>query len=246
MTPYYQDDHVTLYHGDCRDVLPTMPLVDVVVTSPPYNMGVTPGGNGRGMYRHSTQVASRFSAGAYGTHDDAMPMGDYEAWQRECLSLMWDRTRLAIFYNHRPRIIHGLWTMPLAGDYGSLPLRQVVTWERPTGIDVGLTHYCTRAEWVMVFARPEWRLVDHSASGMGNVWSIAPEQSEHPAPFPIGLPIRCISSTADVDTVLDPFAGSGTTLRAAKDLGRKAIGIEIEERFCEITARRCAQEVLAL
>lgn len=67
----------------------------------------------------------------------------------------------------------------------------------------------------------------------------------HPCPFPLELPKRCIAATTDLgDVVLDPFMGSGTTLRAAKDLGRKAIGIEIEERYCEIAAKRLAQEVL--
>lgn len=68
---------------------------------------------------------------------------------------------------------------------------------------------------------------------------------EHPAPFPVGLPAEFIAAYSDPgEIILDPFMGSGTTLRAAKDLGRKAIGIEIEERYCEIAAKRLAQEVL--
>lgn len=71
------------------------------------------------------------------------------------------------------------------------------------------------------------------------------EESDHPCPKPIKWMTWALSLT-DSQTVLDTFAGSGTTLRAAKDLGRKAIGIEIEERYCEIAAKRMAQEVLAL
>jgi DNA modification methylase len=66
----------------------------------------------------------------------------------------------------------------------------------------------------------------------------------HPCPKPLGLMRRLVQATSG--TVLDPFTGSGTTLVAAKSLGRKAIGIEIEERYCEIAARRCSQEVLGL
>jgi modification methylase len=76
------------------------------------------------------------------------------------------------------------------------------------------------------------------------VWRFPPETgNEHPAPFPKELATRCIGPT-DAQIILDPFMGSGTTLRAAKDLGRKAIGIEIEERYAEIAARRLSQEVL--
>jgi DNA modification methylase len=68
----------------------------------------------------------------------------------------------------------------------------------------------------------------------------------HPTEKPLPLFSWCISQVNDVETILDPFMGSGTTLRAAKDLGRKAIGIEIEEKYCEIAAKRMAQEVMEL
>ena len=91
-----------------------------------------------------------------------------------------------------------------------------------------------------------FRLKDRKASEIGDVWRVKPEHADnHPAPFPLQLPTLAIGAT-NAPTVLDPFMGSGTTLRAAKDLNRKAIGIELSERYCEIAAKRMAQEVLAL
>lgn len=249
MTPYYQDDAVTIYHGDCASILESPGTeVDLVVTSPPYNMGLVPGGNGRDMYRPgANSKGGRFRDG-YGAHDDAMPQDEYDAWQRWCLKLLWQRTRRGIFYNHRPRVEHGKLRTPLSWDFGPCVLRQIITWDRGTGIDVTLRSFCTRAEWIMLFAKPEFELVDHSASGMGDVWRLGMETTDlgHPAPFPLSLPLKCISAVRGADLILDPFMGSGTTLRAAKDLGRKAIGIDVSERYCEIAARRCAQEVLDL
>jgi len=247
MNPYYEADGITIYHGDCRDVMATFDdaAADIVVTSPPYNMGHTPGGNGRGMYKHTTQKASRFGDGYEGV-SDAMPPDEYNDFLRSTLAEMWRVTRLAVFWNHRSRIIHGELTEPLNGDF-ALPLRQRITWDRGTGIDVNLKHFCTRGEHIYLFAHDAWSLTDHASSGMGDVWRMPiVTGSSHPAPFPIDLPMRCITATAGVKTVLDPFMGSGTTLRAAKDLGRKAIGIEQSEAYCEIAAKRLAQGVLDL
>lgn len=244
MSPYYEDDHVTIYHGDCREVLPSLAddSVDLTVTSPPYNMGITPGGNGRGMYHHRTSKGSRFSAGYDASADDLDPV-EYAQTQREALAEMWRISRLAVFWNHRPRVIHGQLSDPLANDFG-IPVRQRIVLDRGTGIDVSLKHFCTRGEYLFLFAKPEFALVDHAASGMGDVWRVGiVTGSEHPAPFPEMVPLRCMTATGAA-SVLDPFMGSGTTLRAAKDLGRKAIGVELSERYCEIAAKRMAQEVL--
>jgi site-specific DNA-methyltransferase (adenine-specific) len=240
---YYAEDLIELHRGDCLDVMATMPdeSVDIVVTSPPYNMGLVPGGNGRGMYRPgASNKGGRFRDG-YGAHDDAMDQADYDAWQRQVLAECWRVARLGVFYNHRPRIEHGVLRDPLGNDFG-IPLRQRIIWNRKTGIDVNLRAFCTRGEYVYLFAKPEFALVDHAASGMGDVWDLGIEYAvkDHPAPFPVSLPIRCIEATG-ATSVLDPFCGSGTTLRAAADLGVRGVGIELEERFCALAVSRLAQ-----
>jgi site-specific DNA-methyltransferase (adenine-specific) len=231
----------TLYNADCVCTLPHVAECDIAVTSPPYNMGLIPGGNGRGMYKPGVNnKAGRFRDG-YGLHDDAMPQDEYDAWQRECLRLMWSKIRLGIFYNHRPRVEHGVLRKPLSDDYGGVPLRQIISWVRPTGIDVNLRHFCTRTEWVMLFAKPEFKLVDHSASGMGDAWQLDPptERHDHPAPFPVSLPERAIRATGAA-SVLDPFMGSGTTGVAAVKCGAEFIGIELEPRHFETACKRIA------
>jgi site-specific DNA-methyltransferase (adenine-specific) len=241
--PYYADELVTLYHGDCLAVLPSLPdeSADIVVTSPPYNMGLVPGGNGRGMYRPgASNKAGRFRDG-YGTHGDAMPYPEYCAWQRQVLAECWRVSRLGVFYNHRPRVEHGRLRMPLDFNFG-LPVRQVIIWDRGTGIDVNLRNFCTRQEWIIVFAKPGFRLVSHSASGMGDVWRLGIETKvrTHPAPFPVTLPARCIEATG-AQSVLDPFAGSGSTLRAARDAGIRGTGIEVNAPYCDLAVSRLAR-----
>jgi site-specific DNA-methyltransferase (adenine-specific) len=241
-TPYYEDDAVTIYHGDCAEILPTLTDVDLVFTSPPYNLGVTSGG---GM--HAGSLAAADLAGGYGTHDDAMAPEDYDRWQREIVHLLWSTLSDsgAIFYNHKPRPWAGEVILPTK--YGDgLPLRQIIVWDRGTGMNFSESHFLPKCEWVIVWAKPKFRLRSRSASQVGDVWRIPPEtNARHPAPFPLALPATAIEAAAPA-VVLDPFSGSGTTLRAAKDAGCRAIGIELDERYCEIAARRMGQEVLDL
>jgi len=240
--PYYADDHIVIYHGDCLEIMPTLSQVDLVFTSPPYNLGTSTGG---GMHRGSLSASDL--AGGYGDHDDAMPTAAYDEWQSACVRMMWDALsdNGAVFYNHKPRPQNGELKLPLV--YGSgLPLRQIVVWDRGTGMNFATTHFLPKHEWVIVWAKPAWRLLDKKVSGRGDVWRIRPEVDDaHPAPFPLALPRTAIEATP-AKLVLDPFMGSGTTLLAAKMLGRRAIGIDLNERYCEIAAQRCAQDVLAL
>lgn len=249
--PYYQDDLVTLYHGDCEDILSgalsefvSPEFGQIVITSPPYNMGLTPGGNGRGMYRPGgNNKGGRFRDG-YEEYDDALPQDEYDDWQRRVIGLLWRviPNDGAIFYNHKQRVEHGVARLPLGLDFG-VPLRQIITWDRGTGIGVNKRHYCSVSEFIFLLAKPDFMLRDHSSSGAGDVWRLGMAQEDygHPAPFPVSLPSKAIQTTA-ARSVLDPFAGTGTTLRAAVDFGIKAFGIEKSERYCELIAKRLSQQ----
>lgn len=249
MSPYYDEGGVTIYHGRCEDILPTLRgRVDMVFTSPPYNMGVTTGGgfgHGQGYAGGKWRAAQADGDGfRYDDHHDAMPPAEYEEWQRLVIGMCWAQLSDAgaIFYNHKPRVQASTLWLPLDLNPG-LPIRQIVTWARAGGINFAPTHYCPTYEWLVVFAKKDWRLKSKGASGVGDVWYVPQEQSPHPAPFPLGLPARAIESAAPA-SVLDPFCGSGTTLRAAKDAGIRAIGIESSERWCEYAAKRMGQEAL--
>jgi modification methylase len=247
---------VTLYLGDCREVLPTVGKADLVFTSPPYNLGNTSGGvfpkEKIGHYDPSAGMRSRGGQGkwskagsiggladGYGIHTDNMPHDEYVAWQKEILLLCWNALTEdgAIFYNHKPRILNGSLVTPF--EYNpDLPVRQVVIWARAGGINFSPAFYVPTHEWVMVLAKPAFRLRDKAASGAGDVWYVPQESNpDHPAPFPLALPANAISTT-NSETILDPFMGSGTTGVAAVKAGRKFIGIELEPRFFDLACRR--------
>ena len=235
--PYYSDDHCTIYHGDCRDILPTLFDVELVLTSPPYNLNGDGNQSGGTYFRNLSE--------GYASHSDDMPHAEYVKWQHEVLTACWSTLtdNGAIYYNHKPRVGGARVRLPLDLIPHEMPVRQVVIWDRGSGFNRQFTYYVPAHEWILMVAKPAFRTNTRSVD---DVWRIPFETGgEHPAPFPLSLALRAIGTT-DAGLIADPFMGSGTTLRAAKDLGRKAIGIEIEERYCEIAAKRLAQEVLAL
>jgi site-specific DNA-methyltransferase (adenine-specific) len=264
--PYYNDEStgIVLYHGDSREALPALPAgsVDLVLTSPPYNLGNTAIGEsaGRRKLGHYSPTAplgarrggsAKWSGGelasGYGAHDDAMPFEEYVTWQHATLLECWRilSERGAIYYNHKPRVLDGIEVQPYVYNPG-LPVRQTVIWTRAGGVNFSTVFYCPTNEWILILAKPDFRLRDKGASGVGTSWPFAQEAgTPHPAPFPLGLALRAIETTP-AETVMDPFAGWGTTLVAAKRLGRRAIGIEIDERWCELAAKRIEAAPLPL
>jgi DNA modification methylase len=232
VTPYYSDEWVTIWHGDCRDVLPTL-TADTFITSPPYNLG------------HVSGAYANMRDG-YATHDDAMPDEEYVAWQQSTLSLMWAALpdTGAIFYNHKPLIRDRSAVLPTRLLPAEVTLRQIITWDRGVGMNWSPTHLRPQTEWIMLLAKPGWALPDRGSSTAGDLWRFPIEQTDygHPCPFPVALPAHILELTSG--TVCDPFMGSGTTLVAAKAAGRKAVGIELDERYCEIAVSRLAQGVL--
>lgn len=238
--------------GDCLDVLPTLGGIDMIFTSPPYNLGTTSGGGmpGKklGHYADGARGKKRGGMGkwsggllahGYSSHADAMPHEDYVAWQKSLISACWETLteRGAIFYNHKPRILKGVVVTPL--EYlPTLPVRQIIMWARAGGINFSPAFYCPTHEWIVVVAKPDFRLRDKAASGAGDVWYIPQEPNpHHPAPFPLRLPQTAIETTS-AQTILDPFMGSGTTGVACVKLGRSFTGIEIDEGYFEIACER--------
>ena len=273
---FHEEPGITLYCGDCREILPLLEPVDLVLTSPPYNLGTTTGGGFvdiakleakkikrleaavRGHYPVDARLNARGGAGkwsggalakGYGVHGDAMPHEDYVAWQKQTLTALWNvlTPTGAIYYNHKARVLDGLLVTPVE-EYVPRQLRpfvrQEVIWARAGGVNFSPAFYVPTHERIVIIARRDFRLRDKAASGAGDVWYIpqAPDP-EHPAPFPLTLATRAIETTP-AGLVLDPFVGSGTTLLAAKLLNRRAIGIEIEEKYCHIAVKRLRQEVL--
>lgn len=224
--PYYEDESVTLYHGDCREVLPT--LVDepihAVITDPPYTERTH--GKARTPEREGVTAFAAIS-------DD-----DLRAILSTCgtLSKGWVVATLdyrhAVEFDVNPpeglRVMRlGVWvktnpTPQLSGD------RPAQGWE-----SIAYMHRADR--------RSKW----NGGGSHGNYVAPIPPPEGHPTAKPLPLVSQWVRwFTGLNDLILDPFAGSGTTLRAAKNEGRRAIGIEADERYCELIAKRLAQDVL--
>ncbi len=232
--------------GDCLELMRALPenSVDLVVTSPPYNLKNSTG-NGLKDQRGSKWSNAALGQG-YSHHDDNMPHPQYVAWQRECLQQMMHvlTEEGAIFYNHKWRVQGGL-LQDRSDIVEGFPVRQIIIWKRKGGFNFNAGYFVPTYEVVYLIAKPKFKLAP-KASGLGDVWEFTQEsKNSHPAPFPLSLALRCIESTT-AQIVLDPFIGSGTTAVAARRLGRDFIGFEISPEYCEQARARIGDEARSL
>ena len=227
LSPYYEDGGIVIFHANCREVLPTLESVDHVITDPPYSDTTHEGA--RTGDASSAGVLVNFAA------TDAQAIADVlEACRaRRWAILTMDWQHVLPLKVSPPKgwkfVRHGVWVKPngtpqFTGD------RPAQGWEA-----VAILH-------ADVKGRMRW-----NGGGLPATWTHCKVAGFHPTGKPEPLLAEWVQMFTDPgDLILDPFMGSGTTLVAAKRLGRRAIGIEREEKYCEVAAKRLSQGALAL
>jgi site-specific DNA-methyltransferase (adenine-specific) len=240
--PYYEHGGITIYHGDCREILPTLSGVDLIVTDPPYGLSLIgerhEGQAGCGIRRLDFFPNDTLADGL--AHVDTIvaatgtlaPHGAVYAWLGHH---QFAKATLA-FHEAGWQSRFLVWNR-----LAPVPPPPWSGW--PSGASLCLFAYRSGKKWEVHPAdvpRSNVLTCDNFRAGHG-------DKNGHPTqmnPYLVSEPMRC--SSAPGDLILDPYMGSGTTLRAAKDMARTAIGIEIDERYCEMAAKRLSQEVLDL
>lgn len=226
MTPYYEHAGITIYHGDCREVLPQIqPSNAAGITDPPYGIGI----------KYGASYADEPSR--------------YWEWFVPCVSQL-RRFLKPLVFTHRVSALQHLSGWDWIG-----------VWNKPGAFGARVGNSCVLPQWEPIFMydihRPGTKttfiadvLTFNPVNNRNGIADIGREKwangefEYHPCPKPEGMYRQLIGVFAQLsETVVDPFMGSGTTLVAAKNLGRSAIGIEIEEKYCEIAAKRLSQEV---
>ncbi len=228
--PYYQKDGITLYCGDCLDILPTFAdkSIDLILTDPPYGIGRK-----------------------YDNYDDSP--GKYWQWFLPALEIMKNKSKVLAF-SHR-----SILTCKMIKDFD-----WVIAWYKPYSAGARIGNSPIVPHWEPIYLYGMYSL-GTKRDALPDVLKCNPEKSptkrksdsprdkakadnvegKHPLPKPINLMEQLICGLSlKQDLVLDPFCGSGTTLVAAKRLGRKAIGIEISEKYCKIAVDRLRQKEL--
>lgn len=207
MKPYYERAGITVYHGDCRDVLPTLPKVDLVLTDPPYGIGYVP-------YHEGAQQFAPLAGDQFPFDPAHLLCINASEW------IIWGGNNFA----------------------NSLPKGGWLCWDKRVSEAADKMHgspfelaWCSRTSLYKIFRIQHGGAINADGTGV---------RRKHPTQKPIGLMAGCIAIFPESFLVLDPYMGSGTTLVAAKNLRRQAIGIEIEERYCEIAAERLSQDLL--
>lgn len=213
--PYYQDDYVTLYHGDCRDILPHLEPVDLVLTDPPYGIGYDTKTANKPNQKQFTAIAN----------DDSSEIAQF----------------VIEHYFNTPMVIFGAINfpkiLPSKGRWICWDKRCSEKADRMLGSPFELAWSNRKSGYDRMYRILHGGVVN--ANGKGPRF--------HPTEKPILLMQRIIEQDfKKANVILDPFAGSGTTLIAARRLNRASIGIELEQKYCDVIVQRLRQEVLPL
>ena len=214
-TPYYCDEAVTLYHGDCLEITEWR-AADVLITDPPY-----------GIAWPSKRLASNRAK-----RQAAVPsiIGDQDTTARDLMLMAWGK---------KPSIVFGTWRNPLP----LKPTHRLIWHKAGRFPGVSPAPFYSNDEEIWLIGSGWQGTPTPTVLTTTEVRSLQPARVGHPTPKPIGLMERLIAKVP-AGVIADPFAGGGATLIAARNQGRKAIGVEIDERYCEIIAKRLAQGLL--
>jgi DNA modification methylase len=216
--PYYEDDSVTLYHGDCLEITGWI-AADVLVTDPPYGINWSTHGGGRDLRNWAPRIAKEGIA------------GDRDTLARDAILEAWGSAKPAIVFGS-PQVAPPPTTI------------QVLVWRKPIDSGVVGARFVWRRDWEAIYLLGTWPRVNPSRSSViESPGGLNRYRTEHPHTKPTALMEQLIAE-APSGTIADPCAGSGTTLLAARLLGRRAIGVEVDEKWCELAARRLDQGVL--
>ena len=228
--------------GDSLKIMKKLPdnSIDLAVTSPPYNLKNSTG-NGMSENTKCGKWAGNPLQKGYSHYSDNIPNDEYAEWQynnlKEMFRLLKDDG--AIFYNHKWRVQNGL-IQDRQDIIRDLPVRQIIIWRRKGGFNFNPGYFLPTYEVIYLIPKPKFKLAP-KANAYGDVWEFTQEfKNEHPAPFPVELIDRIISSTT-AEIILDPFMGSGTTAIVAMGLKRNFIGIELSPDYCKMAERRIEQ-----
>ena len=213
--PYFQDEFVTLYHGDCLEVMEWL-SADVLVTDPPYGIawkGITSGVN-EGYDKHKNGIAN-----------------DQDAKVRDNALKLWA---------DKPAIVFGSWRIDRPAN-----VQHRLIWHKQGQAPGPLNApFMSQDEEIYILGKgflsssPPMRSVITTTEAR----SVEVAKIGHPTPKPIGL-MEMLIDRCPEGVIADPFAGSGATLLAARNLGRKVVGVELEEKYCELIAERLSQQV---
>jgi len=241
MKPYYQDEWVTIYHGDCREVMPLIPdkSIDLVLTDPPYGVTQNEQDVAIDLSPFLIYPAVVFSQQPY--------TADLISQHRKLFKydLIWDKGLISGFLNANRMPLRQHEVILVFGGVKYLPIKTLGVKSHSKGKpkenrnqNYGDYNFIDNAEKLGEMKHPTSILRFKKPHP-----SIAQHRTEKP---PALIEWLLKSYSVEDSLILDPFLGSGTTAYCAKKLNRKCIGIEIEEKYCEIAAKRCCQPIMKL